>query len=87
MPAIRFSSVLLPEPDGPISATKSPSAISSEMSDSTGTVCAPRWYDLARWRIETRGSAMSHFLASVTLAPSASFSAGASTTVSPGFTP
>ena len=43
IPAIRFSSVLLPEPDGPISAIKSPVAMSSEMSDSTGTVCAPRW--------------------------------------------
>ena len=32
IPAIRLSSVLLPEPDGPISATKSPAAMAKEMS-------------------------------------------------------
>ena len=32
MPAMRLSSVLLPEPDGPISATKSPAAMSKLMS-------------------------------------------------------
>ena len=36
MPAMRLSSVDLPEPDGPISATKSPAAMSSVMSTSTG---------------------------------------------------
>ena len=42
MPAMRFSSVLLPEPDGPMSARNSPSQISKVMLSSTGTVWDPR---------------------------------------------
>ena len=42
MPAIRLSSVLLPEPLGPISATNSPCATSSSMSRSTGMAWPPR---------------------------------------------
>ncbi len=36
IPAIRFRSVVLPEPDGPISATYSPSGMSSWMPMRTG---------------------------------------------------
>ena len=42
MPAMRLSSVVLPEPDGPMSAVKSPPAMSSVMSESTGTIWSPR---------------------------------------------
>jgi len=42
MPAIRLSSVDLPDPDGPISPRKSPARTSSVMSVSTGTTCPPR---------------------------------------------
>ena len=42
MPATRFSSVLLPDPDGPIIATKSPSRMTRVMSVSTGSTCPPR---------------------------------------------
>ena len=42
MPAIKFSSVDLPEPDGPINATKSPRAMLSVMPSSTGTAWPPR---------------------------------------------
>ena len=41
MPAMRFSKVLLPDPDGPISAVNSPRWISSVISVSTGTICPP----------------------------------------------
>src|SRR3954468_11099089 len=61
IPAIRLSSVLLPEPEGPMSARKSPSAISMLMSDSTGTTWSPRRYDFARPRISTRGAGISGF--------------------------
>src|SRR5689334_7344882 len=56
MPAMRLSSVVLPEPDGPISAVKSPAWMSSVMSESTGTTCPPRTYDFARCRISTSGA-------------------------------
>src|SRR6185436_12352867 len=56
IPAIRLRSVVLPEPEGPISAVKSPGWMSSVMSESTGTICPPRVYDLARCRISTSGS-------------------------------
>ena len=46
MPPIRLSSVVLPLPDGPISATKSPSATSSERPSRTGTSCVSRRYTL-----------------------------------------
>src|SRR5215213_6533395 len=58
MPAMRFKSVLLPEPEGPISATNSPAAISSVMSFSTGTICPPRRYDFERFLISTIGCAL-----------------------------
>src|SRR4051812_17354691 len=57
MPAIRLSSVLLPEPDGPINAMKSPSSMESVMLDSTGTVCTPRRYDFTSCDISTSGAA------------------------------
>ncbi len=42
-PPIRLSRVDLPEPDGPISATKSPSGISRSMPCRTWTSSGPRW--------------------------------------------
>ena len=42
MPAIRLSSVLLPEPLGPINAMNSPAATSRSMSNSTGMAWPPR---------------------------------------------
>ena len=49
MPATRFSSVDLPEPEGPISATKSPLADRRElMSVSTGTHLLAAEYDFER---------------------------------------
>jgi hypothetical protein len=42
MPAMRLSRVLLPEPEGPISATNSPAITSSWMSSSTGMGWPPR---------------------------------------------
>src|SRR5260370_32583181 len=62
MPAIRLSRVLLPDPDGPIRAMKSPSPISSVMSVKTGTICTPRRYDFATWLISTSGAALTLFL-------------------------
>src|SRR4026208_2039337 len=56
IPAIRLSSVVLPEPEGPISAVKSPEWMSSVMSESTGTTWPPRVYDLARCWISTSGA-------------------------------
>src|SRR5258706_124291 len=46
MPPIRLSSVVLPLPDGPIRATNSPVAISSESPSSTGISCRSRRYTL-----------------------------------------
>src|SRR5918994_2944153 len=46
MPAIRFNRVVLPEPDGPMKARKSPSAILSEILRRTGISRLSRWYDL-----------------------------------------
>src|ERR1700730_6784061 len=62
MPAIRLSSVLLPDPDGPISAMKSPCPISSVMSVRTGTICTPRRYDFATWLISTSGAVLTLLL-------------------------
>src|SRR5512143_3347314 len=45
MPAMRFNSVVLPEPDGPMRARNSPSAMSSEMLFSTGISSESRQYD------------------------------------------
>ncbi len=42
MPPRRLSSVVLPEPDGPMSATYSPAFTSSVNPASTGTSCASR---------------------------------------------
>ena len=42
-PPIRFSSVVLPEPDGPISARKSPSGMSSVTPWRTSIRSLPRW--------------------------------------------
>jgi hypothetical protein len=42
-PPIRFSSVVLPEPEGPISATKSPRSMSRFTLCSASTFCLPRW--------------------------------------------
>ena len=38
-----FISVVLPEPDAPISATNSPRSIDSDTPRSTGTSISPRW--------------------------------------------
>src|SRR5688572_6869522 len=54
-PATRFSSVDLPDPEGPISAVKLPSSKSIERSLYTSTVCASRLKDLSTLRISTRG--------------------------------
>src|SRR5437660_7361879 len=53
MPAIRFNNVVFPDPDGPISPRKSPSAISNEISRRTGISSESRQYDLESFRIET----------------------------------
>jgi hypothetical protein len=42
MPATRFSSVLLPEPLGPISATKSPALHVEVDAQQHGMSCSPR---------------------------------------------
>ncbi len=42
IPAIRFSSVVLPDPEGPIKPRNSPSGTSSEMSRSTGIAMLSR---------------------------------------------
>src|SRR5690606_20171775 len=59
IPAIRLSSVLLPDPEGPISAVNSPAAMSSVTSESTGTICPPRRYDLKSLRMAMKGGACS----------------------------
>src|SRR6476620_798042 len=41
-----FISVLLPDPDAPISATSSPRLIVNEIPFSTGTSTSPKWYVL-----------------------------------------
>src|SRR5207245_11250224 len=51
---IRFSSVVLPEPDGPMSATKSPRGMSRSMPCRTSIVSPPRRYVLVSPRISTR---------------------------------
>src|SRR5262245_1461108 len=57
MPAMRLSSVLLPDPDGPMSAVNSPGMMSKLMSFNTGTICPPRWYVLYRRRTSMNGGA------------------------------
>src|SRR4051812_28052757 len=42
MPAIMFNSVVLPDPDGPIRATKSPSTIFNDTPSSAITSCVSR---------------------------------------------
>src|SRR5688572_4747412 len=46
-PPMRLSSVVLPEPEGPMSATKSPRGSSRSSFSSTGTTSLPRRYCLA----------------------------------------
>jgi len=41
MPAMRLNSVLLPQPDGPTMATKSPASAVSETSRSVSSGCRP----------------------------------------------
>src|SRR5690242_9318144 len=53
-PPIRLSSVVLPEPDGPMSATKSPRGMSRSMPCSTSIVSPPRRYVFVTPRISTR---------------------------------
>ena len=43
MPPSRFSSVLLPEPEGPITARNAPSAMSMSRRSKMVTVSSPRW--------------------------------------------
>ena len=49
-PPIRLRSVVLPEPDGPISATKSPRGMSSVRPCRTSIFCLPRSYTLVTLR-------------------------------------
>src|SRR5262249_38426388 len=53
MPAIKFRSVLLPDPLAPISDTKSPRPMSRSMSLRGVMVCSPLRYSLVTWRIST----------------------------------
>src|SRR5258708_8272002 len=53
-PPRRFRSVVLPEPDGPIRARKSPSGISSVTPWRTSIRWPPRWNTLWRSRTATR---------------------------------
>src|SRR5437867_12493498 len=62
MPAIRFNSVDFPDPVGPISLRKSPSAISNEISRRTGISFESRQYDLESVCIETVGLGFSLLL-------------------------
>src|SRR5262245_30243054 len=58
-PPMRFSNVVLPEPDGPINATKSPRGRSRSSISSTGTISLPRLYCLATPRsLTTTGSVL-----------------------------
>src|SRR5262245_44619405 len=54
-PPIKLRSVVLPDPDGPISATKSPSGMSRSMPCNASIRSRPRRYTLVRPRICTRG--------------------------------
>ena len=92
MPPIRLSSVVLPLPDGPISATKSPSSMSSERPSSTGTSCVSRGTPCARRALRPSaielpsvsrrtGAAYARGL------PSSARPGGSSTTVSPPTSP
>src|SRR5207248_6771576 len=53
-PPMRFSRVVLPEPDGPMSATKSPRGMSRSMPCRTSIVSPARRYVLVSPRISTR---------------------------------
>ena len=57
-PAIRLSSVVLPEPDGPIRARNSPSGTSRLRSLSTSICSLPRWKNLWTSRTRTIGSSI-----------------------------
>src|SRR5512140_1093372 len=59
MPAIRFKSVVLPEPDGPIKATKSPASTLNESPSRTVRTCVSRVYCLTTDWTWISGSAMS----------------------------
>src|SRR5512140_3324868 len=58
IPAMRFRSVVLPEPDGPMSATKSPSSTLRESLSRTVSTCVSRVYCLTSESIWMRGVAM-----------------------------
>src|SRR5207249_7242359 len=53
-PPMRFSSVVLPKPDGTMRATKSPRGMSRSMPCRTSIVSPPRRYVLVSLRISTR---------------------------------
>src|SRR6516162_7508061 len=55
MPPIRLSKVVLPEPDGPITATKSPAAIENSRSSKIVIVSLPLVKRLPRWMSRTSG--------------------------------
>ena len=55
MPAMMCSSVLLPEPDGPISDRNSPRAMSRLTSSSAAISISPWRYTFERLRMETIG--------------------------------
>src|SRR5262245_29836700 len=52
-PPIRFKRVVLPEPDGPISATKEPSGIDSDRPSSTRSCSVCRRYTFTTLRTST----------------------------------
>src|SRR5436309_12899506 len=59
IPAIRFRSVVLPDPDGPIRAMNSPVSMVRSMSSSTGMLRESRRYALETCSIAIRGWATS----------------------------
>src|SRR6266699_1396137 len=60
-PATRLRSVVLPEPDGPLSRTNSPSPTSSETSRNAPTVARSRRYVFETERTDTSGCLLTSF--------------------------
>src|ERR1043165_5446136 len=58
-PPMRFSSVVFPEPDGPMSATNEPFSTDSVTPSSTVTVSLPRRYRLTTFSMDTRSDIFS----------------------------
>src|SRR5512144_704743 len=68
-PASRRSTVDLPQPDGPTSATSSPSASSSEKSESATTPPGKTFSTRAKTTLATRGQGTSRLSVEEVLAP------------------